>query len=288
MTHHIDTPAGPDGSAGPDRPGGSGRPGSFETPLDRWIRRFPPYRTAEHTLVCFPHAGGAASYYHALSTALDPDIELLVIQYPGRENRLFEEPVRSLEAMADAAARALTAHGVERPVFFGHSMGAIVAFETARRLSRTASRPAALVASACAAPSHHEARAERLDGAGEEADTAVLARIMGLGGTRPDVAEHEELIRLCLPALRADFAALERYRVAPEATAPCPITVFAADDDPSLPPADAGRWGLHSAAGPVGVHVFEGDHFYFRERPGPFLELLHRTVREAGRGVAFA
>ncbi|MGW5419829.1 thioesterase II family protein [Streptomyces sp. NPDC003943] len=255
---------------------------------DRWIRGFHPKPAAEHTLVCFPHAGGAASYYHALSAALDPDVELLVIQYPGRENRLFDEPARSVEALADAVARALTARELDRPVFFGHSMGAIVAFETARRLARTASRPAALVASACAAPSHHEARAERLDGAGEETDTEVLARIMGLGGTDLDVAEHAELIRLCLPALRADFGALERYRVAPDVTVPCPITVFAADGDPNVPAADAGLWGRHSAAGPADVHLFEGDHFYFRARPEPFLDLLHRTVRSARKGVAFA
>ncbi|MFF0433771.1 thioesterase II family protein [Streptomyces sp. NPDC004327] len=255
---------------------------------DLWIRRFHPRRAAEHTLVCFPHAGGAASYYHALSAALDPDVELLVIQYPGRENRLFEEPARSVEALADAAARSLTARELDRPVFFGHSMGAIVAFETARRLARTASRPAALVASACAAPSHHEARADRLDGAGEETDTEVLARIVGLGGTDLDVAEHAELIRLCLPAVRADFAALERYRVAPDVTVPCPVTVFAGDEDPNVPVADAGLWSRHSAAGPADVHVFEGDHFYFKARPEPFLDLLHRTVRSARKGVAFA
>lgn len=264
---------------------------TYDTDMDtaRWVRCFHPKPGAEHTLVCFPHAGGAASYYHGLSAALDPDVEMLVIQYPGRENRLFEDPPASVEALADAAARVLRARGVRRPVLFGHSMGAIVAFEAARRLSDApAEAPAAIVASACAAPSQHEERADRLKGVADEGDTAVLARVIGLGGTDLGVAENEELVRLFLPALRADFHALERYHVAPDVTVPCPVTVCVADGDPDVRAADAGLWGRHTTAGPADVHLFEGDHFYLAARPRPFLDLLHRTVRAARTGVAFA
>ncbi|WP_418960773.1 thioesterase II family protein [Streptomyces tritici] len=254
----------------------------------RWIRRFHPRPAAEHTLVCFPHAGGAASYYHGLSAALGPDVEALVVQYPGRENRLFEDPAPSVEWLADAVAGVLEAGAVERPVFFGHSMGAIVAFETARRLDRTSARPAALVASASAAPSHPEPRAPLLDALADETDTEILAGIMGLGGTDTDVAEHAELIRLVLPAVRADLSALARYRVAPDATVRCPVVVYAPEDDPSAPARDAALWGRHTAGGTAEVHRFAGGHFYFASLAGPFLDRLRLTVRAAGTGVAFA
>ncbi|MFG2330911.1 thioesterase II family protein [Streptomyces sp. NPDC048604] len=259
-----------------------------EREADRWLRCFHPRVSAEHTLVCFPHAGGAASYYHGISAALAPDVETLVVQYPGREKRLFEEPAPSVEWLADAVARALVARGVQRPVLFGHSRGAIVAFETARRLHRTAGQPAALVASACAAPSHPEARRALGDGLAGQSDTEVLTRLLGLGGTDADVAQHAELIELVLPALRADLAALTRYRAAPDATVPCPVSVYAADDDPDVPAADAALWGRHAAGGTVEVHRFEGGHFYFGSLPRPFLDRLQQTVRTARKGIAFA
>ncbi|MFE9409899.1 thioesterase II family protein [Streptomyces sp. NPDC006704] len=250
---------------------------SVDNATSRWIRCFHPKPGAAHTLVCFPHAGGSASYYHGLSAALGPDIEMLVIQYPGRENRLFEEPVASVEALADAVAEVLGARlGDRRPVLFGHSMGAIVAFEVARRLERAGGpAPRGLVASACSAPSNRSPLGVLAD---EEPDGAVLARIMDLGGTARDVGEHAELIELVLPAIRADLAALDSYRAPKDAVVGCPVTVFVADQDLEVPVSEAGLWELHTSAG-ARVHLFEGDHFYLGKQPQAFLDLLQETAR---------
>ncbi|MBT2398633.1 thioesterase II family protein [Streptomyces sp. ISL-100] len=254
-----------------------------------WIRCFHPKPEAAHTLVCFPHAGGSASYYYGLSAALDADIEMLVIQYPGRENRLFEEPVASIAALADSVSEALSARlgarlgtglGV-RPVLFGHSMGAIVAFEVARRLERAGGGPApkALVASACSAPSDAPNRAERLDPVDGEQDSDVLARILGLGGTTEGLGEHTDLMELVLPAIRADLSALVAYRAADQAAVGCPVTVFVADGDSEVAADEVWLWGRHTTAGDAEVHVFEGDHFYLSKLPKDFLDLLQETVR---------
>ncbi|MFF9347881.1 thioesterase II family protein [Streptomyces sp. NPDC014734] len=254
---------------------------------DRWLRCFRPEaetRTgAERTVICFPHAGGAASYYFGLSATPPAGTEVLVVQYPGRENRLFEEPLASVASLADSVARVLRARRVNRPVLFGHSMGALVAFEVARRLEEasTASAPgpvpAALVVSACAAPSHHADRARLLHGIEEERDADVLARVVGLGGTGRAVAENEELVQLFLPALRADLSAVRGYRAAADATVRCPITVCVADADPDVPVAGAALWGRHTSAG-TSVHVFEGDHFYLGTWPRRLLDLLLPAV----------
>lgn len=270
-------------------------------PSSPWIRCFHPKPAARHTLVCFPHAGGSASYYYGLSAALDPDIEMLVVQYPGRENRLFEEPAASVEALADGAYEALRTRLRRRPAFFGHSMGGVIAFEVARRLERAAHRspyditPYALVPSASSAPSVRTARLTAVpSGAprGEaEADDAVLARIMGLGGTRADVGENPELVRLVLPAIRADLRALEAYRVAEGAAVSCPVTVFVADADPDVPADEARAWGAHTTAhtgADTAVHVFEGDHFYLGALPPAFLALLQDAVRHSRPGTSHA
>ncbi|MFG2641329.1 thioesterase II family protein [Streptomyces sp. NPDC048370] len=279
----------PDGVHGPGdhahRSGDAHRPAAL--PSTPWIRCFHPKPAARHTLVCFPHAGGAASYYFDLSAALDPDIEMLVVQYPGRENRLFEEPAATVAELADGVFEALSPRLPRRPAFFGHSMGGVIAFEVARRLERAgALAPHALVPSASSAPS---VRTERMPAspAEEESDDAVLARVMGLGGTRENVGQDPELMRLVLPAIRADLRALEAYRAAEGAVVGCPVTVFVADADPDVPPAEADAWAAHTTA-EAEVHLFEGDHFYLGSLPPRFLALLQDAVRHSRTGVSHA
>ncbi|WP_406148839.1 thioesterase II family protein [Streptomyces sp. NBC_01012] len=253
-----------------------------------WIRCFHPKPAARHTLVCFPHAGGSASYYFGLSAALDPDIEMVVIQYPGRENRLFEEPADSVAALADGVYEALSPRLSRRPAFFGHSMGGLIGFEVARRLeSAGGPAPHVLVASASQAPSvrtERPAAGQGVPRSDAEADDAVLTRIMGLGGTRDGVRQDPELLRLVLPAIRADLRALEGYRLDEGAAVRCPVTVFVADGDPDAPLAEAGAWGAHTTAD-AAVHVFGGGHFYFSENPPEFTGLLQDTVRHSHPGT---
>ncbi|MFD0122398.1 thioesterase II family protein [Streptomyces virginiae] len=257
-----------------------------------WIRCFHPKPAARYTLVCFPHAGGSASYYFDLSAALDADIEMLVVQYPGRENRLFEEPAASVAALADGVYQALRTRLPRRPAFFGHSMGGLIGFEVARRLEAAGgTAPHLLVASASPAPSVRTDRltagAHASQGTTEpepEPDEAVLARIMGLGGTRDGVGRHPELMQLVLPAIRGDLRALAEYRVDAGAVVGCPVTVFVADGDHDVPLAEAGAWGAHTTAD-ADVHVFEGDHFYFSGNPPKFLELLQDAVRHSHSGT---
>ncbi|MFD5409453.1 thioesterase II family protein [Streptomyces nojiriensis] len=257
-----------------------------------WLRCFHPKPAARYTLVCFPHAGGSASYYFDLSAALDPDIEMLVVQYPGRENRLFEEPAGSVAALADGVYEALRTRLPRRPAFFGHSMGGLIGFEVARRLeSAGGTAPHLLVASASSAPSVRTDRLTSGEGAPHggtepepEPDDAVLARIMGLGGTSDGVRQDPELLQLVLPAIRGDLRALAEYRVDAGAVVGCPVTVFVADADRDVPLAEAGAWGAHTTAA-ADVHVFEGDHFYFSGNPPKFLELLQDAVRHSHSGT---
>lgn len=112
-----------------------------QTPVETgaWVRRFhPDGRDAAHRLICFPHAGGSASFYFPVSRALTPGVDVLAIQYPGRQDRRHEPCIDSIAALADALAEEVRPW-CDRPVtFFGHSMGATLAFEVARRLEAEA------------------------------------------------------------------------------------------------------------------------------------------------------
>ncbi|HEY8544699.1 MAG TPA: alpha/beta fold hydrolase, partial [Acidimicrobiales bacterium] len=166
-------------------PGHPGRDGA-------WLRRLPAAAGAgpggaRRRLVVFPHAGGAVSWYAPLARLLVPDVDVVGVQYPGRQDRLGEPCLDSIAELRDAVVADLLGGGwLDRPVaLFGHSMGAVVAYETARRLEHDHGRPPrALVVSGRRAPTTH--RVERVHQGG---DPALLREIARLGGTPPELLD---------------------------------------------------------------------------------------------------
>ena len=221
-----------------------------------WIRRFHPAPEAATCLVCFPHAGGSASFYYPVSKALSPGLDVLAIQYPGRQDRRHEPAIEDIETLAElitAELRPLT----DRPLaFFGHSMGAVLAFEVARRLERDGVRPLVLFASGRRAPS-----AVRDESVHKFSDADLIAELERLSGTDTRMLGDEEVLRMILPSLRSDYTAIETYRYAPGSDLSCPIDVLVGDDDPHVSLAEATPWREHTT-GQCDIEVFEGGHFY--------------------------
>ena len=224
-----------------------------------WIRTFHPAPSASLRLVCFPHIGGSASFYFPISAALHPKVEVLAVQYPGRQDRRAEELLADVRALADGVLGALGPWLSEPLAFFGHSMGALVAFEVCRRLEgETGVEPVVLVASGMRAPSRRHAGEV---GVGEDI-AGVLASLKRLGGTDQEILDgNEDFIRLVLPVLEADHTAMVSYHSPPELALSCPITVFVGDRDPIIPLDVAQAWSEHTTGG-FDLHVFGGDHFY--------------------------
>jgi pyochelin biosynthesis protein PchC len=243
---------------------------------DAWIRRFHP-AAAGLQLVCFPHAGGSASFYFPLSAALHPQIEVLAVQYPGRQDRRGEEPIRDIHRLAGEIVAALRPWLTGRPAFFGHSMGAIVAFEVARRMEHPAgSAPVGLIASGSRAPSRR-----RDDRTHLRDDEGVLADLQRLSGTDPRLLDDQQMLRSFLPAIRGDLQAIETYVCAAGSVLACPITAFVGDRDPTVTLDEAQAWGEHTAGG-FGLHVFDGGHFYLTAHPAQTIDRL-RAVLPSGR-----
>ncbi|MFD5625416.1 thioesterase II family protein [Streptomyces sp. NPDC127072] len=238
-----------------------------------WVRRFRPAPDAGARLVCFPHAGGAASFYFPVARALHPRVEVLAVQYPGRQERRSEEPLTDIGTLADLSFAALRPVLAERPVLFGHSMGAVVAFEVARRMEREDGvSPAALVVSGRRAPSCRREESVHL-----RTDEGVIAELKTLNGTDDSLLDDEELQRMFLPALRADYRAVETYACAPGPALGCPVTVFTGDRDPQVTMEEARAWREHTT-GPFGLEVFEGGHFYLTARPAETLDRLETVL----------
>jgi pyochelin biosynthetic protein PchC len=226
----------------------------------RWIRCFHPSSTSDVRLVCFPHAGGSAAYYFPLSRMLTPGIEVLAVQYPGRQDRRREECIDDIPDLADRIFDALSTW-TDRPLaFFGHSMGAILAFEVARRQQlRTGTAPQWLFLSGRRAPSRH-----RDDKVHLRDDAGLLAEIRMMGGTDPRVFDDPEIVSAILPMTRADLKAVETHVYTPGPALDCPVTALVGDRDPKTTVDEAAAWA-GQAAGEFELRVFPGGHFYLDE-----------------------
>ncbi|MFF3653164.1 thioesterase II family protein [Streptomyces sp. NPDC002181] len=221
---------------------------------DPWLRRFHPKPRATRRLVCFPHAGGGASYWYGLSRAAGPDLDVLVVQYPGREDRLLEEPLDDLHAVADGAFEALRPRLDGHTAFLGHSMGAIVAFEVARR-AEAQSGPCLLIASACEAPS----RVRRDWGEADRDDETLFAALSELGGTA--AVTDPELLSMIMPAVRADLRAVERYASSRSAVVNTPVVALLGEQDAHVDREQAHDWAHHTTAD-FALRSLPGGHFY--------------------------
>lgn len=246
-----------------------------------WCRRFDPAPDAAHRLVCFPHAGGSASYYRPMATALSPSVDVVAVQYPGRQDRRNEPLVDDIGTLADQVHEVLRGWDDRPLTFFGHSMGALVAFEVARRFEDEASGPVRLFASGRRAPSRYrDENVHRRD------DNGIIAEVKSMSGTDDRLLGDEELIRMILPALRGDYRAVETYRSAPGATVGCPVTALVGDSDPKTSIDEARDWEKHTTAD-FDLHVFSGGHFYLNSRSAEVLKVLeeHFTARTAPRHI---
>lgn len=236
------------------------------------VRREGPARTLR--LFCFPYAGGSAASYAHWQAALPERVEVCALQLPGRGSRFHEAPAASLPALVDALADVVAGQGTLPFAFFGHSLGGLLAFETARRLRTLgAPQPVHLFVSGTSAP----ARRGAARGLHALPDAALVEELRRYNGTPPEVLANAELMALVLPALRADFALAERYRYEPAAPLDVPLTVLAGADDRVAPPAQADGWRDETRAAFRQLR-FDGDHFFIHAQSPAVIGCVSRLL----------
>ncbi|MBW3667585.1 MAG: thioesterase [Actinobacteria bacterium] len=241
-----------------------------------WVRTPCPRPGATARLVLFPHAGGAASFYRAWADRLPAAVELAVVQYPGREDRLHEPHPASLADLAGRVAHALRPL-LDRPTaLFGHSLGASVAHETALRLEASGRPPLVrLFVSGRPGPARLRPGAKHLAD-----DDALCADVAQLGGTREGVFDHPELRAIVLSTLRHDYRMAETYRPAAARPLTVPITAFVGDVDPEASVDEMGSWRACTSDS-FDVRVFPGDHFYLVPLLAEVVEAVVDALRQS-------
>ena len=229
--------------------------------VDPWILFRKPDTRSRLRLFCFPYAGAGAVIYRAWSEALPADVEVCPVQLPGRGTRLMERPFTRMSELVEALAPAL-APLLDKPfAFFGHSLGALISFELARRIrGQYGMHPVRLFVSAGRAPQipHCDSPIHSLP------EKEFMGELRRLNGTPTELLDHEELMQIMLPLLRADFEMYETYLYSTEPPLNCPISAFGGRSDHRVGNRDLEAWQAQTTRS-FSLRIFPGDHFFLRE-----------------------
>lgn len=247
-------------------------------PLQRWLAYREVNPQARLRLFCFPYAGGGASAFRGWAALLPKDFEVCPVQLPGRESRLREAPYTHVGPLVQSLAEVLQPLLDLPYVFFGHSLGSLVAFELARELRRRgAALPLHLFASGRRAP-HLPAREEPIH---QLPEPEFIVKLRELNGTPEEVLQHAELMRLIVPILRADFGVNENYEFTPEPPFDFGISAFGGLSDKDVTKEDLGAWGDHTR-GRFRQRMLPGDHFFLHAGKDLIAEAMARDVADLG------
>jgi medium-chain acyl-[acyl-carrier-protein] hydrolase len=223
-------------------------------------------------LFCFPYAGGGASLYRSWLAQSSVQCEICPIQLPGRENRFGEPAITDINVLLPVLAGELQPYSHIPFAFFGHSMGALIAFALTRYLrNHGMAQPVHLFLSAQPAPQLPPTRKPLhvLD------DAAFIDAIADLGGTPSAVLQNQELMLLMLPLLRADFTVYESYRYSEEPPLDCPMDIFGGLEDHLVPKTALQPW-QEQTTGTFALTFFPGEHFFVHSQGQQILQIIQQ------------
>ncbi len=227
--------------------------------------------TPEPRLYIFPHAGGSADFYVPFARAFSPRVRIVAVQYPGKRAGKDLSKYTGISELADSLAAMINPEQIpgEQVAFFGHSMGALLAFELALRFEAAGNPVSQLFVSASAAPGLLR-RIAILEGS----DHQLLSTVCRLTGANPEFLKNEQFAATLLPTLRG-LKAIGAYECPPESTVSCPIHALMPEDDEFATEELVSPWRQRTTA-QFDLTVFAGGHFYINDS----LPMLSQWVEE--------
>jgi surfactin synthase thioesterase subunit len=249
--------------------------------LSNWLISAGTRTAAKVNFFCFPYAGGGASVFRSWPKFLDQSIQLFGVQAPGRESRFSEKPLITISDYAGQAAQVIMKQTGSTPlVLFGHSLGAAVAYETARCIERTGKKVSCLIVSGRQAP-HLKSKMMPIS---QQSDLEFIASLKRLGGTAKEVLANPELLEILVPMIKSDFAMSETYVGSTLSGLTCPVWAIGSKDDIWLDSNSLNLWN-YVTTGQFETKWFEGDHFYLNSSSqADLLLFISEELRRIGFG----
>lgn len=239
------------------------------TQTSRWLPFGTP-DTGATRVFCFPHAGASAAAFAPWQRLADPAVTICPAQPPGRAERLREQPHRDVQSMVDDAVSSLRDQFTGRYALYGHSMGALVVFELARRLRELGlPQPAHVFVSGRPAPQLPEKRLQLRD----LPTGQLVGELRRMGGTPDMLLRDPELLEAFLPMMRADFSVNEAYTYRDEAPLSVGLTALGGWSDPRATEPELRSWSAQTSSR-FACHLFVGGHFFAEQHAGQVLELI--------------
>jgi surfactin synthase thioesterase subunit len=245
-----------------------------------WILRRPSRTPPRLRLFCFAHAGSTGVTYLSWQAALGPEVEVCAMHLPGRGSRFAETPRVSMLRLVEELGPVIAGQPELPFVFFGHSLGALLAFELARHAQKCGQpMPQQLIVSGCAAPQRRRPRPrfEDLD------DTAFIDALKTYEGTTSELLNNPELMEFALPALRADFKILSDYRYRPGPLLDIPVVALAGRADAHTARSEVEAW-QRETTGAFRTRWFDGGHFFIDSARPAVLECVSAELGELACG----
>ena len=246
----------------------------------KWVSSRDRVKGARLRLFCLPHAGSGAAAYQSWKRELPPFVEVCAVRLPGRETRLAESPFSDSKLLVQQMTEVLAEDCGMPYAIFGHSMGALLAYEFAQSLrDKGLQQPACLFLSGRIA-AHLALRTSPLHELPLDRFLAELE--VRYGGLPQELLQDREMLDFYLPILRADLQLIETYQYQVRKPLDCPISVSAGTDDRSIWTEGLLEWQQHTTR-KLDVHRFEGGHFYLADKGRPaFMHLLNEKLIAIG------
>jgi pyochelin biosynthetic protein PchC len=233
-----------------------------------WLRRYGERPAARVRLICLPPGGAGASFYRPIAARLPREIELVAVQYPGRQDRIGEPCVDDMAEMVGHLSRVLPLLADRPLALFGHSLGGAVAFELAHRLEHKHDlRMRCTIVSGRPPPDRLRPGTRHLD------DDELWADLRRLGGAAPELLDSALVRESVISALRADYHLVETYRPRPLGPIAGSLEAWRGAEDPEISASEAEIWRRFTTAN-FRARVFVGAHFYLRHKPDEVVDVL--------------
>jgi len=243
---------------------------------DPWFVSTCHQPNADIRLVCFPFAGGGGSVFSSWKERFD-GVDVKSLQLPGRESRFRDKPIDDFELLMCQLVTAIE-EKLDKPfVFFGHSLGGLLAFELARHLQeRSLPQPEHLIISGKQAIGAQPRRKPIFN----LPDDQFITELEKYAGTPKEILESKELIQLLLPMLRADVTLFDCYaRRDIKTKLSCPVSVFGADSDPFVAVEDLSGWRAETD-GEFNQRIFSGGHFFINDKSEEVINTVRQIINK--------